>query len=146
MSKEFDFFRIPDPPVLTDDVTRQEAARIISLFRQGKDETMIFVENGFPVRKIEQAKREWERMKDEVYRRISEQYPTPGEKGGYYTPATKTGMQSALSASKLFSSKEIVDDVLAYDGKDPARPLTFAKFKEKYYTEEVKKGDVTSKI
>jgi len=148
MSKELDFFDIPDQPAKKQALTPEEAKDIIRLFRSGKDETTIFIDDGYPRYKIEAAKKEWLRLKAEVYKKVSGSYVTkegvlaendakgkeikPAIKPEYFDPKTKTVVQNSL-VSDLFTGKEVVDDILAYDEKMPWLPASFSDFKDKYY-------------
>lgn len=133
--KELDFFKMPAYSEEREPLYQDEARIIIALFRQGKDETRIFVEDKFPTYKIEEAKKEWIRLKEEIYARVrGELEVAPGET---YEPTTKTAMQNDLSASTLFAAKDVVDDILAFDEKNPGKPLTFIQFRDKYFIKEV---------
>jgi len=131
--KELDYFKMPIQSDEKEPLYPDEAKKIIALFRQGKDETRIFVENGISTYKIEGAKKEWTRLKEEVYARIKGEHEVaPGEA---YKPTTKTAMQNDLSASTLFVAKDVVDDILAFDEKNPWNPLTFIQLRNKYSKE-----------
>jgi hypothetical protein len=150
MTKALEYFKLPEELEEQWPTTSSEAKKIIGLFKQGKDETTIFVENGVARYKIEEAKKEWLRLKKEVYKRVQGEFvtkeaiPAEYDKDGvetkpevpaeYYTPTTKTDIQTKLSSSTLFAAIDVVNDILAYDEKTPWSPQTFTQFRDKYYT------------
>lgn len=150
MSKAMEYFKLPEPSEPKDPLYADEAKEIIALFKQGKDETTIFIEDGIARYKIEEAKKEWLRLKEEVYKRTQGEFVTkeaippeydkdgvetkPGVPAEYYVPTTKTDIQNKLSPSTLFTAIDIVNDILAFDEKTPWSPATFTQFRDKYYT------------
>ena len=71
--KELDYFKLPDSPEDPLSADAAEAKLIISLFKQGKDARRIFIEDGIAMVKITEVAREWQRLKDELMKKISGQ-------------------------------------------------------------------------
>ena len=153
MTKELSYFKPVDRAPEQDPVSAAEARTIIGLFKVGKDETTIFLEDKYPTHKIEQAKAEWLKLKNEAMVKILGQEVitpgvaaeldgegkeiTPAVKEILYDPKDKTEFQTSLSDSYLFTGKEIVDDILAFDDKSTPLSMTFAQLKAKYYPKAV---------
>ena len=147
--KELDYFKLPDSPEDPLSADAAEAKLIISLFKQGKDARRIFIEDGIAMIKITEVAREWQRLKDELMKKISGQevispeVPAVLDEEGkvvsdpvpavVFNPKDKLALEKSLSVSELFTARQIVDDVLAYDEKNPGVPQTFTQLKAKYY-------------
>lgn len=148
MVKELNYFKVPgiqEPPLGVD---ADEAEQVIRLLKQGKDETRIVKENGISMPKVKEVIKEWRRAKNEfIYvisgkKVVTPEVPaefdkegkeiTPAVEATYLVPTTKAQLEAALTPSPLFSFKDILSNILAYDNKTPYAPMTLLQLRNKY--------------
>jgi hypothetical protein len=134
-------------------LSAKKAQDILSLLKAGWDETTIFqspkgreVGFGHLTYHIEEVKKEFLKVKDEVYKKVKGQFvlepeipPVVDEEGKEVTPVvpqkvyevtTKTALQDSLGVSKL-EAVDVLNTVVAFD-ENPEEPLTYIQFVAKY--------------
>lgn len=138
------FKRIPEQPDKKP-LSAEAAQEIFELLKAGKDETTIFELYGYNTYHIEEVKKEFLDVKDEVYKKVSGVYVitpavppeldeegneiTPGVDAVVYDVTTKGDLVASLPVDKL-DGTDVVDTIVEFD--DRTKPQTFTQFKAKY--------------